>query len=133
MLVLIFLIYYKDLRFPKISGFFQKKYKKARFKIWDDLSAIEKGKSFVLFKKICFKVHKLETSLFKYLVIFFQSKKDDFSFLDCDILSEEASECSNEDYQKIKKRISFFSMLGLVVLIIINILIAFIISQFIIN
>ena len=127
--VLVFIAYDLDISIPLLSDFAKKRYKKIRFKIWDDLSILESKKAFSGLRIVCFKFHKIEASFLSHLTIIFGSDKDSYFLLDCD---EESGKCKEKEfpnYKKLKKRISIFSMITLAVLIIINVLVGFMMSQ----
>jgi len=131
--VLIFISYKKDWNVPILGDFIKKQYQKARFKIWDDLSVLDSKKIFSKFRIICLKFHKFEVSFYQFLSILFRSEKDSFVLLNCD---QESGKCDKKDFpnhKELKKKVSFFSMIGLAILIIVNILASLIISQIIPN
>jgi len=109
-----------------LSGFIHKQYLKSRFKIWDDLAKNEKEKKFQKEEKANlifwtkFHLHKIESTFFYFLAMFFKSSRDSFALFNCD----KAGICSDEDYEKHlaeKKRISALSINVLFLLIIANI------------
>lgn len=114
-----------------MGAFSKRRYQKARFKIWDDLEAMKKKGVFSRFRKICFRIHKFETSFFQLMTILFESERNAFLFLNCD---EEAGKCDESafpGFREIKKKVSFLSILGLTVLVLINVLVGFVFSQLI--